>query len=333
MGNKKHKISLFSVHLLLLFLLAVNAQFNFQNEYLPGIKTKDEAILGMQKILEFLVKTPKKRSSDTNATEVKFYNATSSTVQDLKYHVLLCKSVNCRDSLDKWDCPFCKRYFPDIEVVRTFGTYPLDITGEILLSRTKKTIYLLVRGASMLDDQVDVPFIPGGKVQQGARMSVEDIWGGVNNTMVDLLKLYPEYRVHVIGHSYGALVASYLTLKLFHDIPKINSENLSAYLIGKPRVGNLQYSQYVKDNKIDIKRMVHLRDNAPHGEPNSEDYVHEGVEYWEISDKPSRTCYDKANTRKVKCEGDRETRECSNSLNFTTVLDHLVSYGVNLGCE
>jgi hypothetical protein len=126
----------FAINFFFLSFITVKAQlFNFPDEYLPGIKSKDEAVLGVQNILEFLLKTPKKRPNYTHATEVRYYNSTSPTVQDLKYHALLCKSVNCRDSLDKWDCPFCTQYFPDIEVVRTFGTYPLDITGEILLSR------------------------------------------------------------------------------------------------------------------------------------------------------------------------------------------------------
>jgi hypothetical protein len=30
-------------------------------------------------------------------------------------------------------------------------------------------------------------------------MSVDDIWEIVNNTLMDLLRVYPKYRVHVVG--------------------------------------------------------------------------------------------------------------------------------------
>jgi hypothetical protein len=30
-------------------------------------------------------------------------------------------------------------------------------------------------------------------------MSVDDIWEIVSNTLTDLLRVYPKYRVHVVG--------------------------------------------------------------------------------------------------------------------------------------
>jgi hypothetical protein len=69
------------------------------------------------------------------AEKVEYYDENSDIVTDLVFHSRLARTINCRQSFDHWDCEDCKNVLPDAQVVRTFGTYPLDIVGQVLVSK------------------------------------------------------------------------------------------------------------------------------------------------------------------------------------------------------
>ena len=51
-----------------------------------------------------------------------------------RFYSNLCKTSNCRASLDKWDCENCVTTLPDGVVARSFQTYPLGVTGQVIIS-------------------------------------------------------------------------------------------------------------------------------------------------------------------------------------------------------
>jgi hypothetical protein len=55
-------------------------------------------------------------------------------MQDAIFHAQLARTANCRGSSDKWDCENCTAILPDGVVVRSFVTFPLAITGNIVKS-------------------------------------------------------------------------------------------------------------------------------------------------------------------------------------------------------
>lgn len=62
------------------------------------------------------------------------FNSTSSVIKTALFYSNLCKTSNCRASLDKWDCENCLSTLPDGAVIRTFQTFPLGVTGQVILS-------------------------------------------------------------------------------------------------------------------------------------------------------------------------------------------------------
>ncbi|KAI8888957.1 alpha/beta-hydrolase [Backusella circina FSU 941] len=258
------------------------------------------------------------------AEKVEYYDEHSDIVADLMFHSRLARTVNCRRSLDNWDCEDCEKVLPDAQVVRTFGTYPLDIVGQVVVSKEKKTIYVVIRGANSARNHelarvvqlVDHNFIPKAKVHRGAQIAVEDIKDIINDTLNMQTRLHPTFRIHVVGHSFGAAIASLLTVEIHNNVTRATNDNLSGYFIGKPRVGDEMYAQYVRDNNFDMKRMNHLSDSIPNAPAASEDgYTHEGTEYWEYAIEPSRL---------LKCVGARESRDCINTIEKRNILDHMM---------
>jgi hypothetical protein len=51
-----------------------------------------------------------------------------------------------------------------------------------------------------------------------------------------------------------------VAVEIEKNVTRVNPQNLSGYLIGKPRVGDEGYAQYVRDRNLDMKRMNHLSD-------------------------------------------------------------------------
>jgi len=76
----------------------------------------------------------------------------SPEINDLRFHAQLCHTVNCRDSLNNWDCKECLQVLPDGEVLNYFKTSPNDIVGQIIRSKTyvicvkllKKGLYSII---------------------------------------------------------------------------------------------------------------------------------------------------------------------------------------------
>jgi hypothetical protein len=69
------------------------------------------------------------------ASEIRELQPNSPEINDLRFHAQLCHTVNCRDSLNNWDCDECLKVLPDSEVLNYFKTAPNDIVGQIIRSK------------------------------------------------------------------------------------------------------------------------------------------------------------------------------------------------------
>ncbi|KAG1440703.1 hypothetical protein G6F56_011808 [Rhizopus delemar] len=141
------------------------------------------------------------------AKSVMNYDQNSEVSKELMFVSALCKTTNCRESLDLWDCPTCKEILPDAIVVRSFKTFPNDVTGHILKSESLKSIFIQVRGANSDRNRVlwsrrqliEHPFIPDILVSEGYLTSALDVRSIINDTLKDQLILHPDYKVVVAG--------------------------------------------------------------------------------------------------------------------------------------
>ncbi|KAI9280862.1 Alpha/Beta hydrolase protein [Umbelopsis sp. AD052] len=263
------------------------------------------------------------------ASEIRELQPDSPEINDIRFHAQLCHTVNCRDSLNNWDCKECLQVLPDGEVLNYFKTAPNDIVGQIIRSKARKTIFVQIRGATsttnrilFLDGRlVPYPPVTGGFVNSGCFQGFSEINHTMITTISDQVQLHPDYRIHVIGHSFGGCIASLAGLELLQRVQKLNSTKLSVYTLGKTRVGNKAFVDFHDRTGIDHKRMVAKADSIPHQFLLRDGYLHEGVEYWMYDDKQHTK----------KCGG-KESRSCSNSVVKRTIADHLLYYGTFEGC-
>ncbi|OAD05842.1 hypothetical protein MUCCIDRAFT_119940, partial [Mucor lusitanicus CBS 277.49] len=233
-------------------------------------------------------------------------------------HAALCRTSNCRASFDKWDCgELCETYLPDGEVIRSYNTFPMGVAGNVVLSHQKKTIYVLVRGASSFRNKITASTIECtlNMVKYAGLLAAEkDLYKIVHTALYDQLLLTPDYKVEVTGHSFGAGVGSLLVAELNHRHELVNSTNLTGHLFGKTRVGNYKYAGYFKKHNLEIRRYVQEGDDITHVPDIQDGYVHEGDEYWLENDIIQDM---------VVCPGPYETRDCSNRVKYTKATQHL----------
>ncbi|KAG2182308.1 hypothetical protein INT43_007235 [Umbelopsis isabellina] len=69
------------------------------------------------------------------ATSIEELDPNCAEVDDLRFHARLCRTVNCRQSLNNWDCENCTSILPDGEVLVYFNTAPHEIIGQIVRSK------------------------------------------------------------------------------------------------------------------------------------------------------------------------------------------------------
>ncbi|KAI9269873.1 Alpha/Beta hydrolase protein [Sporodiniella umbellata] len=265
---------------------------------------------------------------------VKTFDQHADISKELMFISLLCKTTNCRESLDVWDCPECEKVLPDAVVVRSFKTFPHDVTGHILRSPSLKTLFIQIRGANSDNNRVlwsqrrlvKHPFIPKALVQEGYLTAALDIRKIIYDTLRDQMALYPDYKVVVASHSFGAAVGSLVSAHLKFDIPQLNTNNFKAYLLGKPRVGNYDYAKFFADEGIKVLRVINALDDEPHQPSIRDGFVHEGDEYW------LKYYSSNGELELMHCPGPFETRNCSNSAPYYSTFEHSEVFGVQESC-
>ncbi|KAG1429227.1 hypothetical protein G6F59_002966 [Rhizopus arrhizus] len=267
------------------------------------------------------------------AKDVTYYDQNSNLAKELQFVSALCKTTNCRESLDAWDCPICAEILPDAIGVCLFSTDPNYGSGQVLSSETLKTIFILIRGANSNSNKslwskqqlVDHPFIPNIRVQEGCLEAAIDIRSILRNTLKDQLTLFPDYKTAVIGHSFGAGVGSLVVIHLKLDFPQLNSGNFKAYLMAKSRIGDYNYAKYVAEQGIKILRVVNALDEVPHKPSLLDGYVHEGDEYW-------LRYFNDGELQLSVCPGPFETSSCSSSSPYFSTFEHAEVFGIQQSC-
>jgi predicted lipase len=72
-------------------------------------------------------------------------------------------------------------------------------------------------------------------------------------------------------------------MDLYQRVSTLNSNNLSIYTVGCPRVGDSNFAYYVDSTGITFSRSVNNRDIVPHLPPEDFGFLHPGVEAWDLS--------------------------------------------------
>eukprot|EP00286_Rhodomonas_abbreviata_P011707 CAMPEP_0181319042 /NCGR_PEP_ID=MMETSP1101-20121128/17346_1 /TAXON_ID=46948 /ORGANISM="Rhodomonas abbreviata, Strain Caron Lab Isolate" /LENGTH=321 /DNA_ID=CAMNT_0023426587 /DNA_START=94 /DNA_END=1059 /DNA_ORIENTATION=- len=227
-----------------------------------------------------------------------------------------------------------------------------DTHGYIGYHKKQKTIYVVLRGSTSLQNWIDdldtflVPYTPTGAdllegekcedclVHEGFHYAWSRVAEAAVADVANLRAKYPNYGVVVTGHSLGSLAA--LDLQRAADLGRANSfkrdshhkdskdktnNQVRLFTFGAPRFGNPALASFASAALQDTHRITHYRDMAPHV-PARTYYQHICGEWYED------------NTGEVRgCEG-AEDEACADQWVLSlTIADHMQYLGLPLGCS
>lgn len=189
-------------------------------------------------------------------------------------------------------------------------------------------IWVIFRGSSSVRNWIrDLEFAKvaydtfpecGCSVHRGFYHSVQGIREEAMDAVSRLLVDFPDDRVFVTGHSYGAACGQLFAMELAR-----RGIHADLYTYGSPRVGDGLYSTFMPLVLRHV-RVTHERDIVPHVPPTEMGFFHGTQEWFEMGGEL------------IECSDmDGEDPACSAqfSLRNTTVDDHLVYLGHPMECE
>ena len=199
-----------------------------------------------------------------------------------------------------------------------------DTHGYIGYQPITQSIAVVFRGSESVTNwlsdldvaMTDYPNCEDCEVHKGFYTAEQAVIPQVKSEVSNLLKMYPNYRVLVTGHSLGAALAT-LTAA---DLKMSGVDSISLFNYGSPRVGNTAFASfYSKILGNDTNRITHHKDIVPHA-PMHERFTHIAGEYYQPDDSITL----------LVCHG-YEDPKCSFQWYVTSIEDHLHYLGVAMG--
>ena len=246
-----------------------------------------------------------------------------------------------------------RKLFPtrDYEIVATISvpcddfifSYP-NCYAYVGITHSNKTIIVAYRGTKnpkqLLEEALfslfvrKVPFEAGGHVEEYFYNAHNRLYKQVKTNVLLLKSKHPGYKLLVIGHSLGGAIASLASISLVYE-NITQSDHLTLYTYGMPRVGNRKYAETHDRLVPNSYRLVHHRDIVPHipfiSENKTSGPYHHGREVF----YPNKVMT--VNSNFTICRGD-ESDECSNGLVFKKpcfnpkpcIYDHRYYFGIRV---
>jgi len=197
------------------------------------------------------------------------------------------------NNLTDWSCKLCQKpIISDTTLVRTFAYDSTRLYLYIAVNHRLREIITAFRGTVDTEGWlVDFKFIrvefpefgPGVSVHTGFLQSHVAGRDVVHSEVSALVDKYPDYGLHVVGHSMGAALASLQAQAMARSFPS-HTVKLTSY--GLPRIGNQAYADMVDSlANLDRVRFVHYTDPIPHSPPMIFGFHHHDAEFWCAEEK------------------------------------------------
>ncbi|CAN1149935.1 unnamed protein product [Linum perenne] len=177
---------------------------------------------------------------------------------------------------------------------------------------------------------LDYPGMPDAMVHHGFYSAYHNttIRSGILKAIRKAKQYYGELGIMLTGHSMGAAMAAFCALDL---VVNREAEHVQILTFGQPRIGNAVFASYYKNLVPNAIRVVNGRDIVPHLPPYysifpRKTYHHFAREVWLYNLELGSLIY---MVEKV-CDDSGEDPNCSRSVLWTSVSDHLSYFGVDL---
>ncbi|KAI6171691.1 Lipase-like protein [Aphelenchoides besseyi] len=204
------------------------------------------------------------------------------------------------------------------------NTNKYTCSGYLALLNGDRTIAVVFRAS--IDDQAQTEekynylgpnFFGMGRVHQYFHHAFMLLWnGGMKIEFESLTQQYPDYSIHVQGHSLGAALSSLASAAIMLD-GRFSNRRMSFYNTGQPRVGDAQYAAAHSRLMPDFYRITHSGDTVTHRPSMDRGFIHHAKEIWYNNAMEPGSPY-------VVCES-----ECPGERNSWD--DHRLYFGLRIG--
>jgi hypothetical protein len=189
--------------------------------------------------------------------------------------------------IEDWQCGICSERDSPVKnttLVKTFHSRWNTVVGMMGVSHSIQTIFLVIqgtmhniqwircsRGRLVPLEPIFPPFNTSSysniKVHYGYQKSWMDLFPLIYDDLNNRIKLFPNYTLSLIGHSFGAGVLGIMTANIALGSlgPLMTPARTEFISLGASRIGNVAYAQLMDSSGFkDLARIVHSTDLVPH---------------------------------------------------------------------
>ncbi|XP_042064352.1 lipase-like [Salvia splendens] len=245
-----------------------------------------------------------------------------------------------------WTCSRCNGLTEGFEILELIVDVKWCLQGFVGFATNLNAVVIAFRGTqetsiqNWVEDlfwkQLDInyPGVDGAMVHHGFYNAYNDssLRPGVLSAVQLAKKLYGDTDIMVTGHSMGGAMAALCGLDLRLTLGK--QQKVQVMTFGQPRIGNAVFASYYSQVVPDTFRVTHGNDMVPHLPPYysyfpQKTYHHFPREVWIRDLAFGSFVY----TVEKVCDGSGEDPTCSRSVRGNSIADHLIYYGVEMGCN
>ncbi|CAM8908476.1 unnamed protein product [Rhodiola kirilowii] len=244
-----------------------------------------------------------------------------------------------------WTCSRCDGLTKGFDVIELIVDVQNCLQAYVGVATNLNTIVIAFRGTqersiqNWIEDlywkqlEISYPGMPDAMVHHGFYTAYHNttIRPGVLTAIEEAKAFYGDIKIIVTGHSMGGAMAAFCALDL---VVNLKAKDVQVMTFGQPRIGNEVFASYYKQALPNTIRVVNDHDLVPHLPPYysifpHKTYHHFPREVWLYNIGVGSLVYP---VEKV-CDGSGEDPSCSRSVAGNSISEHLVYYGVELGCD
>lgn len=185
--------------------------------------------------------------------------------------------------ITKWNCTYCQSSSLEANFVKYISNEVTDIHSYIVTDHRKKEIHIVFRGTQSIRNWImnlnaflvhlkGQPRWSFAKlnttkvssdimVHSGFLINYMSIRDRLMKTIRKLKQKHQDHHIFINGHSLGGALALLCGIDIHQQM---QFQNVSIVTVGGPRVGNLEFDQYMKQTGYRIFRVINHGDVVPH---------------------------------------------------------------------
>lgn len=244
-----------------------------------------------------------------------------------------------------WTCSRCDGLTKGFEIIELVVDVQHCLQGFLGVAKDLNAIVIAFRGTqehsiqNWIEDlfwkQLDInyPGMSDAMVHHGFYSAYHNttIRPAIINAVERAKDFYGDLNIMVTGHSMGGAMAAFCGLDLTVNL---GIQNVQVMTFGQPRIGNAAFASYYTQLVPNTFRVTNYHDIVPHLPPYysyfpQKTYHHFPREVWLYHIGLGSLIYE---VEKI-CDGSGEDPSCSRSVTGNSISDHLVYFGVRMGCK